>query len=263
MKYLLLIYESEASWDKVSGGRAAARSSRSTWTTRTSIKKSGNYIAGRGAGADRHRHDRPRARTARRSPPTGRSRRRASSSAGSTWSRRRTSTRRSSSPRGSPPRAPARSRCGRSCRRPARVDCVHHGPPGGLHCRAGPWTSRPLYREERPRALATLIRLLGDFDLAEEMLQEAFAAALVQWPRDGAAAKPARLARLRRRGTRRSTGCGARRGWPRSRREIASRGEPARLRPTRVTSPARRPPAPDLHLLPSRRWPSRRRSRSP
>jgi RNA polymerase sigma-70 factor (ECF subfamily) len=43
----------------------------------------------------------------------------------------------------------------------------------------------PLYREERPRALATLIRLLGDFDLAEDALQEAFAAALQQWPRDG------------------------------------------------------------------------------
>jgi RNA polymerase sigma-70 factor (ECF subfamily) len=45
-----------------------------------------------------------------------------------------------------------------------------------------------LYREERPRALATLIRLLRDFDLAEEMLQEAFAAALEQWP---AAGRPA------------------------------------------------------------------------
>ncbi len=42
-----------------------------------------------------------------------------------------------------------------------------------------------LYREERPRALATLIRLLGDFDLAEETLQEAFAVALERWPREG------------------------------------------------------------------------------
>jgi len=41
-----------------------------------------------------------------------------------------------------------------------------------------------VYRAERPRALATLIRLLGDFDLAEDALQEAFAAALQQWPRD-------------------------------------------------------------------------------
>jgi len=47
-----------------------------------------------------------------------------------------------------------------------------------------------LYREERPRALATLIRLLGDFDLAEETLQEAFTVALEQWPREGAPANP-------------------------------------------------------------------------
>ena len=47
-----------------------------------------------------------------------------------------------------------------------------------------------LYREERPRALATLIRLLRDFDLAEDALQEAFAAALVQWPGDGLPRNP-------------------------------------------------------------------------
>jgi RNA polymerase sigma-70 factor (ECF subfamily) len=38
--------------------------------------------------------------------------------------------------------------------------------------------------------LATLIRLLGDFDLAEEALSEAFAAAIEQWPREGAPANP-------------------------------------------------------------------------
>jgi RNA polymerase sigma-70 factor (ECF subfamily) len=38
--------------------------------------------------------------------------------------------------------------------------------------------------------LATLIRLLGDFDLAEEALSEAFAAAIAQWPRDGAPSNP-------------------------------------------------------------------------
>jgi RNA polymerase sigma-70 factor (ECF subfamily) len=47
-----------------------------------------------------------------------------------------------------------------------------------------------VYREERPRALATLIRLLGDFDLAEDALQEAFAAALVQWPASGVPRNP-------------------------------------------------------------------------
>ncbi len=42
-----------------------------------------------------------------------------------------------------------------------------------------------VYRVESRRVLATLIRLLGDFDLAEEALHEAFAAALEQWARDG------------------------------------------------------------------------------
>jgi RNA polymerase sigma-70 factor (ECF subfamily) len=47
-----------------------------------------------------------------------------------------------------------------------------------------------VYRSESRRVLATLIRLLGDFDLAEEALQEAFAAAVEQWPRDGAPPNP-------------------------------------------------------------------------
>ena len=47
-----------------------------------------------------------------------------------------------------------------------------------------------LYRAESGRILATLIRLLGDFDLSEDALQEAFAAAARQWPRDGVPANP-------------------------------------------------------------------------
>jgi RNA polymerase sigma-70 factor (ECF subfamily) len=47
-----------------------------------------------------------------------------------------------------------------------------------------------IYQTESRRVLATLIRLLGDFDLAEEALHEAFAAALMQWPRDGIPANP-------------------------------------------------------------------------
>ncbi|MCH8529903.1 MAG: RNA polymerase sigma factor [Saccharospirillum sp.] len=46
------------------------------------------------------------------------------------------------------------------------------------------------YRKESRRVLATLIRLLGDFDLAEEALHEAFASALAQWPRDGVPDNP-------------------------------------------------------------------------
>jgi RNA polymerase sigma-70 factor (ECF subfamily) len=47
-----------------------------------------------------------------------------------------------------------------------------------------------VYRTDSRRVLATLIRLLGDFDLAEEALHEAFAAAVEQWPRDGLPANP-------------------------------------------------------------------------
>src|SRR5688572_32482759 len=47
-----------------------------------------------------------------------------------------------------------------------------------------------LYREERPRALATLIRLLGDFDVAEDALQDAFAVALREWPASGVPRNP-------------------------------------------------------------------------
>jgi RNA polymerase sigma-70 factor, ECF subfamily len=47
-----------------------------------------------------------------------------------------------------------------------------------------------IFRREAGRVLATLIRLLGDFDLAEEAQQEAFAAALEQWPSHGTPANP-------------------------------------------------------------------------
>ncbi len=47
-----------------------------------------------------------------------------------------------------------------------------------------------IYRAESGRVLATLIRLLGDFDLAEDAMQDAFAAALERWPQDGVPANP-------------------------------------------------------------------------
>ena len=47
-----------------------------------------------------------------------------------------------------------------------------------------------LYREDYGRIVAAMIRLVGDFDLAEESIHDAFAAALEQWPRDGAPANP-------------------------------------------------------------------------
>jgi RNA polymerase sigma-70 factor, ECF subfamily len=51
-------------------------------------------------------------------------------------------------------------------------------------------TLAAIYRTERRRVLATLIRLLGGFDAAEEAMQEAFARAAEQWPRDGIPANP-------------------------------------------------------------------------
>ena len=48
-----------------------------------------------------------------------------------------------------------------------------------------------LFRHESGRAVATLIRILGDFDLAEEAVQEAFVVALERWPRDGLPDNPA------------------------------------------------------------------------
>lgn len=48
----------------------------------------------------------------------------------------------------------------------------------------------PVFRNEAGRVLATLIRLVGDFELAEEGLQDAFAAALEQWPKAGMPANP-------------------------------------------------------------------------
>ena len=47
-----------------------------------------------------------------------------------------------------------------------------------------------IYRTESRRVFATLVRLLGDFDLAEEALHDAFRAALEQWPSDGVPANP-------------------------------------------------------------------------
>src|SRR5262245_51118033 len=60
-------------------------------------------------------------------------------------------------------------------------------PPGPEQLRE---TIETLYRSESGRVLATLVRLLGDLDLAEESMHEAFAAALHAWPRTGIPDKP-------------------------------------------------------------------------
>ncbi len=51
-------------------------------------------------------------------------------------------------------------------------------------------TAEAVYRAESRRVFATLVRLLGDFDVAEEALHDAFRAALEQWPLEGVPANP-------------------------------------------------------------------------
>ena len=51
-------------------------------------------------------------------------------------------------------------------------------------------TLEQVFREEWGRVLATLIGFLGDFDLAEEAAQEAFAIAAERWPREGVPRNP-------------------------------------------------------------------------
>jgi RNA polymerase sigma-70 factor, ECF subfamily len=51
-------------------------------------------------------------------------------------------------------------------------------------------TVESVYESDSRRVLATLIRLLGDFDVAEEAMHDAFRAALEQWPKDGVPANP-------------------------------------------------------------------------
>lgn len=89
-----------------------------------------------------------------------------------------------------------------------------------------------IYLAESRRVFASLVRLLGDFDLAEEALHEAFAAALEQWPRDGLPARPrawlVSVGRFR--------GIDAQRRRRRLEKAIAEESPPARPWP---------PPAPD------------------
>ncbi len=51
-------------------------------------------------------------------------------------------------------------------------------------------TIEQIFRTDSRRVLATLIRLLGDFDLAEEAMQDAFSAAVERWPQDGVPRNP-------------------------------------------------------------------------
>ena len=62
-------------------------------------------------------------------------------------------------------------------------------PPPALDRAVGE-TFREVFRERSGQVLATLIRVLGDFDLAEDALQEAFVTALQRWPVEGVPREP-------------------------------------------------------------------------
>src|SRR5512138_3808780 len=85
-------------------------------------------------------------------------------------------------------RAPAASRCAPSRSSiSSTVDAPREGEGPADVVRQ---TVDAVYRAESRRVLATLIRLLGDFDRAEEAMHEAFATAVEQWERDGVPANP-------------------------------------------------------------------------
>ena len=92
--------------------------------------------------------------------------------------------------------------------------------------------SRAVFREEWGRAVAVLTRVLGDLELAEDAVQDAFAIALERWPRDGDAARTPAPGSSPPRATARSTGSGASRRSPA--RPSCSPGS-RRCRPRRTT----------------------------
>ena len=223
--------------------RPGSPSCRRASSTRSSTRRSPSTRSWRRAGtwsSPRRwsRWTRPppcRCATAGSRRPTAPSPRRANSSAGSCSSRPGTSTRPSGSPGGSRARASAASRCGRPS------TCYGSARPGGSGGVDDPRARIDrLYRTESRRVLATLIRLLGDFDLAEEALQDAFMAAAERWPRT--ASPRTRVPGSSQPGASRpSTGCGAGPGstrssasWPRG----STTGRPP-TPPTRTTRSSR------------------------
>ena len=87
---------------------------------------------------------------------------------------------------------------GRRPRRRPRLGRARPPPPARARsssapCRSELTTSPPIFRREVGRCTATLIRVLGDVDLAEDAVAEAFAIAAERWPVTGIAAEPRRL----------------------------------------------------------------------
>ena len=174
MKYAMLVYSDQSSWEGLSGGGGAATAGRidaaldqrcsTRWARRTRTCRAGSSPrpARRRSSASS---------TVGRSSPTGRSPRRRSSSAASSSPTCPTSTRRSGSPRSSRP-----SEYGTLEIRPLITPVT-----AGLAA---------IYAEEWPRCVAILTRVLGDLERAEDAVQDAFTTALERWPRTGVPDNP-------------------------------------------------------------------------
>ena len=117
-----------------------------------------------------------------------------------------------------------------------------------------------LFRRESGRAVATLIRVLGDFDLAEEAVQEAFATAVERWPRDGVPPIPA-AGSCAPRATARSTACAesgaTRRSCASWRRWVGAMSPTRRWTPSPTTGCGCSSPAATRRSRPRRAWRSR------
>ena len=209
MQYLLLIYENEQNWAKLERGRSSRRHAKSMARLRRASRPAVTTRA-----ATRFSRPRPQRRcacaTASARRPTVRSPKRASSLAATTC--RRQGSRRGDPDRGAHPRRAHRFDRGASDHADA-----------GIHAVVTTEDNRELvarvYREDAARVLATLIRLLGDFDAAEEALQDAFAAARRAMGARRTAGESAQRGSSARGDIARSIACGATRASSITRRD--------------------------------------------
>ena len=210
------------------------------------IQAAGHLGVRRRPARARDRDRRPRRPTARPSSPTVRSPRRRNSSAASGSSRHPIST----------PRSRGRPRASAACMGPVEVRPFQDelGIPN-RPCRIGPRLGdaselERIFREESGRVVATLVRLFGDIDIAEEMVQEAFLDRERAVAGDRAAAESRRLDHHHRPQPRDrpSAARGISQRPPRPSR-AAPREHRARRGPTLGERRERRPAPPHLHLL--------------
>ena len=194
MRFLLLIYDDESGSEDATPEQFAAMLAEYGAYDRA-VQEAGVFVSGEGLQPTATATHRPGARRRAAASPTARSRRRASSSAASTCSTVPTSTRRSRWAARIPVAADGRRRGAPGDATTPAFETAGRRRRAAAGLSAGRRRVDRLFRRESAQAVATLARALGDLDLAEEAVQDAFAAALERWP----ARRRAR--RTRRRGS--------------------------------------------------------------